>query len=338
MRHAREPGSGNERGRSGQTRSSEPNATAPLQADPLPSWNDGAAKQSIIRFVDDVTGEDAPTFVPPADRIAVFDNDGTLWSEKPVYFQFLFAIERVRALVLQHPQWQSQPLFKAAIDGDFDALGIAGAKGLTTLTMATHSGMTTDAFDRIVEDWITTAQHPRFHRPFTDLAFKPMLELLRYLRDNGFTTYIASAGGIEFLRVWADRIYGVPPQYVIGSSSITQFQMRDGEPVLVREDRIEFIDDEAGKPVGIYKFIGRRPIFAFGNSDGDLQMLQWTAAGGGPRFLGLLHHTDGEREWAYDRNTTVGRLDKALDEARARAWTLVDMKQDWKTIFAFGPK
>jgi phosphoserine phosphatase len=310
---------------------------ARAQDDPLPSWNDGVAKTRIMDFVKGVTDVASKDYVAPADRIAVFDNDGTLWAEKPLYFQLLFAIDRVRALAPQHPEWKSTQPFKAAIEGDIDALAASGEKGVGELVMATHAGMTTEAFAKIVGDWIKTAQHPRFKRPYTDLVYQPMLELLRYLRANGFKTYIVSGGGIEFLRVWADRVYGVPPEQVIGSSIVTRFEIQDGKPVLVREAKIDFIDDKAGKPVGINQFIGRRPIFAFGNSDGDYQMLQWTAAGDGLRFMGLVHHTDAEREWAYDRNSTVGRLDKALDAASKNGWTVVDMKRDWKQAFPFQP-
>ena len=310
-------------------------AIAHAQTDPLPAWSDSAAKARIVDFVKAVTNPAGKDYVAPADRIAVFDNDGTLWAEKPAYFQLLFAIDRVRALAPQHPEWKTTQPFKAAIEGDFDALAASGEKGLVELVMATHAGMTTDAFAKIVSDWIATAQHPRFKRPFTDLVYQPMLELLTYLRANDFKTYIVSGGGIEFMRVWADRVYGVPPEQVVGSSIVTRFTMQDGKPVLVREDKIDFIDDKAGKPVGINKFIGRRPIFAFGNSDGDLQMLQWTAAGDGPRFMGLVHHTDAEREWAYDRNSAVGRLDAALEAADKNGWTVVDMKRDWKQVFPF---
>lgn len=305
------------------------------QDDPLPSWNDGRAKAAIVDFIADATRIGGPAFVPPAERIAVFDNDGTLWAEKPVYFQFMFAIDRVRALAAQNPQWTSKQPFKAAIEGDLDALAASGEKGLIELIMATHAGVTTEAYAKTVADWIASARHPRFQRPYTELVYQPMLELLALLRANGFKTYIVSGGGIEFMRVWTDRVYGVPPEQVIGSSIVTRFEIENGEPVLVREDKIDFIDDKAGKPVGINKFIGRRPIFAFGNSDGDLQMLQWTAAGDGPRFMGIVHHTDAAREWAYDRNSAVGRLDKALDEAHAKGWTVVDMKRDWKRVFAF---
>ncbi len=304
-------------------------------ADPLPSWNDGASKRAILEFVAGVTGEGSRRYVPPAERIAVLDNDGTLWSEQPAYFQLLFALDRVKALAPKHPGWKTEQPFRAALEGDMEALAASGEKGLIDLVMATHAGNTTEEFRKIVREWLATARHPRFQRPYTDLVYQPMLELLSYLRANGFKTFIVSGGGIEFLRAWADEVYGIPPEQVIGSSIRTKFEMRDGKPVIVRLPEVDFIDDKAGKPVGIHKFIGRRPVAAFGNSDGDLQMLQWTAAGDGPRFCLLVRHTDAEREWAYDRTSHVGRLDKALDEAKARGWTVVDMKKDWKRIFPF---
>jgi phosphoserine phosphatase len=305
-------------------------------ADPLPSWNDGPARKAIIEFVERVTKEGSPDFVPPAERIATFDNDGTLWSEQPIYFQFAFALDRVKALAPQHPEWKAQQPFKAALDGDMKTLVASGEKGLVELMMATHTGMTTDEFAKTAADWLTTAKHPRFKRPYTELVYQPMLELMSYLRANGFKTFIVSGGTVEFMRAFTERIYGIPPEQVVGSTFVTQFQMReDGKPVLVRQPKIDFIDDGPGKPVGINKYIGRRPILAFGNSDGDQQMLQWTAAGAGARLMGLVHHTDAEREWAYDRKSHVGRLDKALDEATARGWVVVDMKQDWKMIYPF---
>jgi len=303
--------------------------------DVLPSWREGASKQAIIEFVQQVTNPNSSAFVPPKERIAVFDNDGTLWSEQPFYFQLAFALDRVKMLAPQHPEWKTQQPFKAVLENDIKALGASGEKGLAQLVMATHAGMTTTAFEQIVREWIQKAVHPRFHRPYTSVVYQPMLELLTYLREQGFKTYIVSGGGIEFMRPWAEAVYGIPPEQVIGSSFKTQLEMRDGEPVLVRLPEIDFINDKAGKPVGIYKFIGRRPIAAFGNSDGDLQMLQWTAAGKGPRFMMLIHHTDGEREWAYDRQSHIGRLDKALDEAQSRGWTIVDMKKDWQVIYPF---
>ncbi|MBN2293901.1 MAG: haloacid dehalogenase-like hydrolase [Pirellulales bacterium] len=304
-------------------------------ADPLPSWNSGPTKDAIISFVKLVTTKGSPDYVPPAERIATFDNDGTLWSEKPVYFQLIFAIDRIKQLAPQHPQWKTQQPFKAVIEDDKESLSKSGMEGIAKLVMASHAGMTTDEFAHIVKGWIGSAKHPRFKRDYTDLVFQPMLELLDYLRANGFSTYIVSGGGVEFLRVWAEQVYGIPPQQVVGSTIKTKFELRDGKPVIVRLPQIDFIDDKDGKPIAINKFIGRRPIAAFGNSDGDLQMLQWTAAGKGPRFCLLVHHTDAKREWAYDRDSHVGRLDKALDEAKRRGWSVADMKKDWKVIYPF---
>ena len=313
--------------------------TACAQPDALPSWNEGAAKRSLLDFVGRVTGAGGPDFVPPADRIAVFDNDGTLWAEQPVYFQAAFALDRVRALAPEHPEWKDTEPFKGIIAGDTAAVAAAGEKGLLHVIAATHSGMTTDAFTGIVADWFATARHPRFDRPYDSLVYQPMLELLGYLRDNGFKTFIVSGGGVEFMRVFAGRAYGIPPEQVVGSSGVTRFEVRaDGTPVLVKEPKVAFVDDGPGKPSGIDRFIGRRPVLAFGNSDGDRQMLEWTAAGDGARFLGLVHHTDAEREYAYDRQSHSGRLDKALDEARERSWTVVDMMQDWKTVFPPAPR
>jgi phosphoglycolate phosphatase-like HAD superfamily hydrolase len=302
---------------------------------PLPSWNDGAAKAAIIDFVARVTTPGSLDYVAEPERIAVFDNDGTLWSEQPAYFQLLFAVERIRQLAAQHPEWQNRQPFQAVLENDMEALAASGKKGLLELVMASHAGMTTEAFEAVVRDWLDTARHPRFDRPFTDLVFQPMLELLDFLRDNGFKTYIVSGGGIEFMRVFTEAVYGIPPEQVIGSSIKTEFELRDGKPVLVRLPEIDFIDDKAGKPVGIHRHIGRRPIAAFGNSDGDLQMLQWTAAGqsDAPRLMVLVHHTDAVREWAYDRQSHVGKLDRALDEAQKMGWTVVDMQTDWNVIF-----
>ena len=304
-----------------------------INAADLPSWNDTPTKRAIISFVARVTDESSTDFVPPAERIAVFDNDGTLWAEQPMYFQLLFAIERVRKLAPKHPQWKDQEPFASLLKGDMKAALAGGEKAILEIVMATHAGMTTEEFEKIVKDWITTARHPTTGRRYTEMVYQPMLELLAYLRANGFKTYIVSGGGIEFLRVFAEEIYGVPPEQVVGSSIKTKFELRDGKPVLIRLPELNFIDDKAGKPVGIHQHIGRRPIAAFGNSDGDLQMLQWTAAGDGPRFCLLVHHTDADREWAYDRESPVGRLDKALDEAQKHGWTIADMKRDWKTIY-----
>jgi len=304
-------------------------------ADPLPSWNEGPVKQAIVEFVRTVTERSNPNYVPPEQRIATFDNDGTLWAEQPMYFQAFFAFDRVKALAPQHPDWKERQPFKAILENDRKALLESGEKGGVEVLMASHAGVTTEEFEKVVKDWFATAKHPRFNRPFTDLVYQPMLELLAYLRENGFKTYIVSGGGVEFMRPWTEKIYGIPPEQVVGSSIKLKFEIRDGRPVLMRLPDIDFIDDGPGKPVGIQKFIGRRPIAAFGNSDGDLQMLQWTAAGEGARFMLLVHHTDVEREWAYDRQSLIGRLDKALDEALKRGWTVVDMKKDWNRIFPF---
>jgi phosphoglycolate phosphatase-like HAD superfamily hydrolase len=304
---------------------------------PLPSWNEGAAKSAIVDFVGRVTKEGAD-YVPPEQRIATFDNDGILWAEQPIYFQLAFAIDRIRSLAPQHPEWQEMQPFKDVLEGDPKALEASGEKGMLEIIAATHAGMTTDEFSKIVDDWLATARHPRFNRPYTELVYQPMLELVSYLRANGFKTFILSGGGVEFMRRFAERVYGIPPEQVVGSSGVVKFEMdADGKPILVKEAKVEFIDDGPGKPVGINRFIGRRPIFAFGNSDGDQQMLEWTAAGDGPRFMGLVHHTDAEREWAYDRDSKIGKLDKALDEATARGWTIVDMRKDWKTVFPSSP-
>ena len=308
---------------------------ARAQTDPLPSWNDGPSKQAITGFVARVTQQGGPDFVPPAARIATFDNDGTLWVEHPIYTQLAFALDRVKALAPLHPEWNSTQPFKAAVEGDMKALAAAGEHGMAELVMATHAGMTTAEFEKIVTDWLATARHPRFKRPYTELSYQPMIELLAFLRANGFKTFIVSGGGVEFMRPWTERVYGVPPEQVIGSSIKTKFQMRDGQPELFRLPEVNFVDDKAGKPVGINEYIGRRPIAAFGNSDGDLEMLQWTTMTGGVRLGLIVHHTDAEREYAYDRDTDFGRLDKALDAAAANKWTVVDMKNDWKRIFAF---
>jgi hypothetical protein len=307
------------------------------QTDPLPSWNEGASKQAIMTFVARVTRQDGPDFVPPAERIATFDNDGTLWCEHPMYVQMVFALDRVKAMAPLHPEWKDKQPFQAALAGDMTTLAAAGERGMAELVMATHAGMTGEEFAKIVTDWLATARDPRFKRPYTELVYQPMLELLAYLRANGFTTYIVSGGGIEFMRPWVERIYGVPPQQVVGSSIKTQFEIRRGIPILLRLPEMNFVDDGPGKPVGINQHIGRRPIAAFGNSDGDLQMLQWATMSSGARFGLIVHHTDAEREYAYDRNTHFGRLDKALDAAAANRWTVVDMKADWKVVFPRSP-
>jgi phosphoglycolate phosphatase-like HAD superfamily hydrolase len=310
---------------------------AQAQTDALPSWNDGPVKKSITDFVTRVTTQGGADFVTPAERIATFDNDGTLWCEQPIYVQFAFAMDRIRTLAPEHPQWKTKQPFKALLGKDIRAVAATGEKGLLSIVAASHAGMTVEEFHQTVLDWIDRARHPRFNRPYTDLVYQPMLELLAYLRANGFKTFIVSGGGIDFMRPWTEKVYGIPPEQVVGSSGVTRFQMgADGRPVLMKLPQVEFVDDGAGKPVGINRFIGRRPIFAFGNSDGDLQMLQWTAAGNGARFMGIVHHTDAEREYAYDRKSTIGRLDKALDEGQARGWTIADMKRDWRTVFPGG--
>ena len=302
-------------------------------ADPLPSWNEGASKRAIVAFVEKATKAGSPGFVPEAERIATFDNDGTLWAEQPMYFQLFFALDRVRALAPQHPEWKTTEPFASLLKGDVKTALAGGDRAILEIVMATHAGMSTAEFEKIVKDWLVTAKHPVTKRPYTEMVYQPMLEVLAYLRANGFKTYIVSGGGIEFMRPWTSAVYGVPPEQVIGSSIETKFQLQGGVPVLVRLPEVDFLDDKEGKPVAINRFIGRRPIAAFGNSDGDLQMLEWTTAGAGSRFALYVHHTDAEREWAYDRASSVGRLDEGLDEAAAKGWTVVDMKKDWKIVY-----
>lgn len=306
---------------------------AQAMADPLSSWNDGPAKETIVSFVENVTNKGSSDFVPPADRIAVFDNDGTLWAEKPVYFQLLFAIDRVKELAPEHPDWKNTQPFKAAIDGDNAALVASGKEGLLQLLKASHAGMSSEEFQNTVKAWLENAEHPDFKRKYTDLVYDPMLELLDYLRDNGFTTYIVSGGGIEFVRTFSESVYGIPPSQVVGSSIKTKYEVIDGKPTLTRLPEMNFIDDKDGKPVGINQHIGQRPLAAFGNSDGDFEMLEWTTAGDGPRLGVIVRHTDADREYAYDRNSHVGRLDRALDEAAERGWLVVDMNTDWRHVF-----
>jgi phosphoglycolate phosphatase-like HAD superfamily hydrolase len=308
-----------------------------LAQEPLPSWNDTAPRKAIVAFVERVTKQGSPDFVPPAERIATFDNDGTLWAEQPLYFQLLFAIDRIKALAPQHPEWKDKEPFASLLKGDVKAALAGGERAIFSILTATHAGMTTDEFEKVAKDWLASARHPTTGRPYTEMVYQPMLELLAYMRANGFKTFIVSGGGVEFMRVFAEKVYGIPPEQVIGSSGVQQFEMRDGKPVLVKLAMVDFIDDKADKPVAIQRVIGRRPIAAFGNSDGDLQMLQWTCAASGPRFCLFVHHTDAEREWAYDRQSSIGRLDKGLDAAGADRWTVVDMKRDWKTIFPVRP-
>jgi haloacid dehalogenase-like hydrolase len=310
-------------------------AQAQARSDPLPSWNDGPAKTSITDFVARVTTQGGADFVPVEQRIATFDNDGTLWVEQPMYVQLAFALDRVKAMAPLHPEWRDKQPFKAVLEGDMKTLAESGERGLVELIMATHAGMTTDEFAKIVTDWLATARDHRFKRLHTELVYQPMLELLAYLRANGVKTFIVSGGGIELMRPWSERVYGVPPEQVVGSSIKTKFEMRDGRPTLFRLPQVNFIDDKTGKPVGINEHIGRRPIAAFGNSDGDLEMLQWTTLAGGVRLGLIVHHTDAEREYAYDRQSHFGKLDKALDAAAVNKWTVVDMKKDWKRVFAF---
>ena len=302
-------------------------------ADPLPSWNDGKAKQSITAFVEKVTKEGSADFVPPAERIATFDNDGCLWAEQPMYFQFFFALDRIKILAPRHPEWKDKEPFASLLKGDMKSALAGGEASLVQIVMATHAGLTTEEFEKAVTDWLATAKHPKTGRPFTEMVYQPMVELLAYLRANGFKTFIVSGGGIEFMRPWTEKVYGIPPEQVIGSSGGLKYELRDGKPALVKLPEIAHNDDKEGKPVGIQRHIGRRPIAAFGNSDGDLQMLQWTAAGAGPRFCLYVHHDDAAREWAYDRESHIGKLDKGLDEAAAKNWTVVSMKGDWKNIY-----
>jgi phosphoglycolate phosphatase-like HAD superfamily hydrolase len=305
--------------------------------DPLPSWNDGPTKQAITQFVAAVTDRNGGGYVEASQRIAVFDNDGTLWAEQPLYFQLLFALDRVRAMAAEHPEWREEQPFKAILEDDREALGRFSKHDIVQIVMATHAGMTVDEFGDGVADWLAAARHPRFDQPFTQMAYQPMLELLDYLRANEFKTFIVSGGGIDFMRVFTEQVYGIPPEQVVGSVGVTRFELRDDGAVLIKEPDIEFIDDKEGKPVGINQFIGRRPIAAFGNSDGDLAMLQYTAGGDGPRLMALVHHDDGEREWAYDRDSSIGRLDNALDEARDRDWTVISIRDDWLRVFPFEP-
>ncbi|MDH4410640.1 MAG: HAD family hydrolase [Verrucomicrobiales bacterium] len=299
----------------------------------LPSWNDTASKNSIITFVEKVTTEGSSDFVPPAERIAVFDNDGCLWAEQPLYFQAFYIFDRIKALAPQHPEWATEEPFASVLKGDVKSALAGGEHGLLAMAAATHAGLTSEEFSASVNEWLATAKHPVTGKAYTDMVYQPMLELLDYLRANGFKTFIVSGGGIDFMRPWTERVYGIPPEQVVGSSLKAAYEVRDGKPVIVKLPELNFIDDKAGKPVGIHQHIGRRPIFAAGNSDGDFQMLEWTTAGEGARFGLLVHHTDAEREFAYDRESHVGKLNKGLDEGPARGWTILSMQKDWKTIF-----
>jgi phosphoglycolate phosphatase-like HAD superfamily hydrolase len=303
--------------------------------DPLPSWNESGSKKAITDFVGRVTRPGGTDFVPVAERIAVFDNDGTLWSEQPMYFQLLFALDRVRTLAPKHPEWKDTQPFKGVIEGDMKAVAAAGEKGLLQIMAASHVGNTTEEFEGIVRDWIGSARHPTTKKLLTEMIYQPMLDVLSYLRANGFKTYIVSGGGVEFMRPWVERTYGIPPEQVVGSRAKVKYEVRNGTPVLARLAEIDLVDDGPGKPVGIHQVIGRRPVMAFGNSDGDFQMLEWTTSGKGPCFGLIVHHTDDKPEWAYDRASHIGKLERGLDEASKRGWVLVDMKQDWKVIHPF---
>lgn len=304
----------------------------------LDSWNEGAAKQAIIDYVEDVTNPASANFIPVADRIATFDNDGNLWSEQPAYFQLFFAMDRVKALASEHPEWKNEQPFKSVLENDMKTLSSFGEHGLLELVMASHAGVSTEEFEQIVTDWLATSRHPRFDRPYNEMIYQPMLELLEYLRANDFKTFIVSGGGIEFMRPWVDKAYGIPSDQVVGSSIATEFDYNNGNPIIKRLPKIDFIDDKEGKPLGINKFIGKKPVFASGNSDGDLQMLQWTDSNTYKSFQLYLHHTDAEREWAYDKDSSIGRLDKGLEEASSKGWTVIDMKNDWKVIYPFDLK
>jgi haloacid dehalogenase-like hydrolase len=302
-------------------------------ADPVPSWNAGASKQSIVDFVTRVTTPGSPQFVPPAERIATFDNDGTLWAEQPLYFQFLFAIDRVKAIAGQHPEWKDKEPFKSLMAGDIKGALAGGERAVVEIMAAAHANITPEEFERVAVAWFTTAKHPSTGRLYTEMVYQPMLELMAYLRANGFKTFIVSGGGIEFMRAFAERVYGIPPEQIIGSTGKLRFELRNGVPTLFKLPEVDFVDDKEGKPIAIHRHIGRRPIASFGNSDGDLQMLQYTCAGSGARLCAYIHHTDAEREWAYDRTSSIGLLDAGLDESKQKGWTVVDMKRDWKTIY-----
>ena len=301
-------------------------------ADPLPSWNDAAAKTSIVNFVERTTDKDSADYVQIAERIAVFDNDGTLWAEQPMYFQAIFIFDRIKDLAPQHPEWRTKEPFASVLKGDLNVALAGGEHALLEMAMATHAGMTTEEFDKSVTDWVSTAKHPTTGKHYTEMVYQPMLEVLAYLRANGYKTFIVSGGGIDFMRPWSERVYGIPPEQVVGSSVKAKFEIRDGKPVLIMVPELNFIDDKEGKPVGIHQHIGRRPIMAFGNSDGDFQMLEWTTSGAGPRLGVLVHHDDAAREWAYDRNSHIGRLDRGLDEGPERGWIIVSMKDDWRQV------
>jgi phosphoglycolate phosphatase-like HAD superfamily hydrolase len=307
--------------------------SAAWAVDALQSWNEGPTRSRIVEFVQRVTDPTSADFVPPAERIAVFDNDGTLWSEKPVYFQLLFALDRIKALAPAHPEWKDTEPFKSVLAGDMAGLAAGGQRAILELVMASHAGNTAEEFEAIVSEWLATARHPQTGRRYDEMIYQPMRELLDYLRANGFKTFIVSGGGIEFMRPWVERVYGIPPEQVVGSSIRTKYELRDGRPAIVRLPEVDFIDDKAGKPVGIHKFIGRRPILAVGNSDGDFEMLEYVTGGRGPALGLIVHHDDADREYAYDRDSSVGRLARGLDEAPRRGWKMISMKRDWRRIY-----
>ena len=304
----------------------------------LPSWNDGEAKRAIVDFIKSATVKGSPGFVKKEDRIAVFDNDGTLWTEQPLYFQFFFVIDRVKALAPQHPEWQTKEPFKSVLAGDMKKALASGEKGLGEMMMTTHAGTTDEEFYRVVRNWVDTAKHPFSHRRFTEMVFQPMLELMQYLRAAGFQVFIVSGGGVDFMRPWTEAVYNVPPQQVIGSSLKVKYEVINDTPRILRLPEVNFVDDKAGKPAGIHQYIGKRPVFTAGNSDGDYEMLQWTATGAGPRMGIIVHHTDSLREWSYDRASPIGKLEKGLDDAAKYKWTIVDMKRDWKVIYPYDRK
>jgi len=313
----------------------EPTATTVGVMEPLPSWNEGQTKQAIINYVNEVTTTGSENFIPVSERVAVFDNDGNLWSEQPAYFQLFFAMDRIHALAPEHPEWKTTQPYQSVLENDMKTLMSHGEHGLIQIVMATHGGNTVTEFEQIVKDWLATAKHPRFNRPYTDLVYQPMLELINYLKSSDFKTFIVSGGGIEFMRPWVEGVYGISKDQVIGSSIKTKYDYNDGNPVIRRLPELNFIDDKEGKPEGINQYIGRKPVFASGNSDGDLQMLRWADSNTYPSFELYLHHTDSVREWAYDRKSSVGRLDKGLDEAKEKGWTVIDMEKDWKVVYPF---
>lgn len=322
-----------------QQESEPPKIETVVPSDPLPSWNDGPSKKSVIDFVTRTTRKGSADFVPVSDRIACFDNDGTLWSEQPMYFQVAFMADRIKALAPLHPEWKQNQPFKAVLEGDLKTALAGGNQAFTEMLFATHAGITTDEFEKVVKDWFATAKHPQSHRPYTEMVFQPMLELLSYLRTNGYKTFIVSGGEIDFMRPWTESVYGIPPEQVVGTSLKEKYELRDSIPVIVLMPELNFHNDKAGKPVGIQQYIGRRPIFAAGNSDGDYEMLQWTTTSTGyPRFGMFVHHTDSIREWSYDRTSSIGRLERGLDDAIKYNWLIVDMKNDWKVIYPFEKK